>query len=110
MLKCNERCIASGVFFVISIKDKEMLPDYVAAFLNSSAGQKALSVKQNTAGVQSITRTELEQIDIPLIPLEKQKQIVEMFLLYEKEVDIMEKIKKNRKKIINSMLGQIIKE
>lgn len=110
IFKSNDKCIASGVFFIISIKNKEISPDYIAVFLNSSEGQKALSARQNSAGVQSIIRTELEQIDIPLIPLEKQKQIVELFLLYEKEVDTMEKIKQNRKKLINSILSQITKE
>lgn len=107
---CKMPSVASGVFFVLKLHDVHFLPEYIATFLNSQIGQKALMVRHNLAGVYSINRAELEQIDIPLIPLEKQKQIVELFLLYEKEVDTMEKIKQNRKKLINSILSQSIKE
>lgn len=108
--RCEKPCIASGVFFVLTVKDNKFLPEYIAIFLNSVEGQKALSARQNSAGVSSIIRSELTQIDIPFIPLEKQKQVVELFQLYEKEVDTMEKIKQNRKKLINSILSQAVKE
>lgn len=110
VFKSNEKCIASGVFFILTVKNTNFLPEYIATFLNSVEGQNALSARQNSAGVPSIIRSELTQIDIPLISLDKQKQIVELFLLYEKEVDTMEKIKQNRKKLINSILSQTIKE
>ena len=110
VFKCKEKCIASGVFFIINVKDQNFLPEYIAVFLNSNEGQKALSAKQNFAGVQSIIRSELEQIDIPLISMEKQKKLVELFLLYERESSIMEEIAQNRKKLINSILSQTIKE
>lgn len=110
IFKSNEKCIASGVFFIMTVKNTNFLPEYIATFLNSVEGQNVLSARQNAAGVPSIIRSELTQIDIPLIPLDKQKQIVELFLLYEKEVDTMEKIKQNRKKLINSILSQTIKE
>ena len=107
---CRYPCVASGVFFVLTVQDKNFLPEYVAAFLNSQEGQKSLTKHHNISGVNSINRAELEQIDIPLLPLEKQKQLVELFLLYEKEVDIFEKLKQSRKKLINSILSQTIKE
>lgn len=107
---CRYPCVASGVFFVLTIQNKNFLPEYIATFLNSQEGQKLLKMKHNTAGVHSINRAELEQIDIPLPPLEKQKQLVELFSLYEKEVDIFEKIKQSRKKLINSILSHTIKE
>ncbi len=107
---CRYPCVASGVFFVLTVQDKNFLPEYIATFLNSQEGQKSLTKRHNISGVNSINRMELEQIDIPLLPLEKQKHLVELFLLYEKEVDIFEKIKQSRKKLINSILSQTIKE
>lgn len=106
----NKKVIASSAFYRIKLKNNSYLPSYVAVYLNSSAGKSQLNLRQNTERVSTITISDVEQIDIPFIPLEKQKQIVELFLLYEKEVDIMEKIKQNRKKLINSILSQAIKE
>lgn len=106
----NKKVIASSAFYRIKLKNNSYLPAYVATYLNSSSGKSQLNLRQNTERVSTITISDVEQIDIPFIPLEKQKQIIELFLLYEKEVDIMEKIKQNRKKLINSILSQTIKE
>lgn len=103
-------CVASGVFFVLTLKDKRFLPEYITVFLNSQEGQKALMMHHNASGVHSINRTELMQIDIPLISLEKQRRIVELYMLYEKEADILENIRKNRKRLVNSVLSKIVKE
>lgn len=106
---CRYPCVASGVFFVLTLKDKRFSPEYIAVFLNSQDGQKSLAIRHNVSGVHSINRAELAQIDIPLLSMEKQKTIVDLYLLYEKEVDILEKIKKGRKKLINSTLSRIVK-
>ncbi len=110
VFKSKERCIASGVFFILTIKEKIFLPEYVAIFLNSNEGQKALFERQNSAGVQSIIRSELDQVEIPLVPIDKQKQIIDLFLLYERELNIMDNIKRKRKNMLNSILSQTIKE
>jgi len=107
---CRYPCAASGVFFVLTVQNKNFLPEYIAVYLNSQMGQKALLTRHNASGVYSINRMELGQIDIPFIPLEKQRQIVELYRLYEKEVDILENIKKNRKRLVNSVLSKIVKE
>ena len=90
--------------------DKNFLPEYVALYLNSVPGKAQLCLRQNTVRISTITISDVKDIDIPLIPMEKQRKLVELFLLYEKESSIMEKIAQNRKKLINLILNQTIKE
>lgn len=106
----KEKTMASSAFYRIKLFNNQYLPEYVAIYLNSPLGRAQLNLRQNTERISTITISDIKQIDIPLIPLEKQKQVASLFLLYEKEVDIMEKIKQNRKKLINSILNQTIKE
>lgn len=103
-------CIASGVFFVMSVKNKRFLPEYVAAFLNSSDGQNALMSRQNASGVQAIIKSELEQIDIPLISIDKQKKIVELAALFQQEAAIIGKIQQKKKKLIDFIIKKELKE
>lgn len=110
VFKCHENCIASGVFFVLTLKNNEFLPEFVATYLNSSAGQKKLLSRQNKSGLKAIIRSELEQVELPNIPLEKQKQIVEFFSLYQKEVEIIEKIQQNKKKLVDFIISKEFKE
>lgn len=108
--KGKEKIMASSAFYRITICDKNFLPEYVALYLNSVPGKAQLCLRQNTVRISTITISDVKDIDIPLIPMEKQRKLVDLFLLYEKEVDIFEKIKQSRKKLINSILSQTIKE
>ena len=108
--KGQEKIMASSEFYRITICDKNFLPEYVALYLNSVPGKAQLCLRQNTVRISTITISDVKDIDIPLIPMEKQRKLVELFLLYEKESSIMEKIAQNRKKLINLILSQTIKE
>ncbi len=100
----NEKVIASNAFYRIKLTNNRYLPAYMAIYLNFLAEKSQLNVRQNTERISTVTISDVEQINIPLISFEKQQQIVDLFLLYEKEMDIMEKIKQNHKKLINSIL------
>ena len=108
--KGQAKIMASSAFYRIKICDANFLPEYVALYLNSTAGKAQLCLRQNTVRISTITISDVKEIDIPLIPMEKQRKLVELFLLYEREISIMEKIKQNRQKLINSILSQTIKE
>lgn len=108
--KGQAKIMASSAFYRITICDKNFLPEYVALYLNSVPGKAQLCLRQNTVRISTITISDVKDIDIPLIPMEKQRKLVELFLLYEKESSIMERIAQNRKKLINSILSQTIKE
>lgn len=108
--KGQEKIMASSAFYRIKICDKNFLPEYVALYLNSVPGKAQLCLRQNTVRISTITISDVKDIDIPLIPMEKQRLLVDLFLLYERESSIMEKIRQNRQKLINSILSQTIKE
>ena len=110
VFKCYENCIASGVFFVLTMKNNKFLPEFVATYLNSNVGQNKLLARQNKSGLKAIIRSELEQIEIPDIPLEKQKKIVEFYSLHQKEVEIIEKIQQNKKKLVDFIIIKEFKE
>lgn len=108
--KGQAKIMASSAFYRITICNKNFLPEYVALYLNSVPGKAQLCLRQNTVRISTITISDVKNIDIPLIPMEKQRKLVDLFLLYERESSIMEKITQNRKKLINSILSQTIKE
>lgn len=106
----KQSCIASGVFFIMTVKSKKFLPEYIVTFLNSPDGQSALVSRQNTSGVQAIIRTELEQVDIPFVSIDKQKKIVELTALFQQEAAIIGKIQQKKKKLIDFIVKKELKE
>ncbi len=71
----NIPVLASSSLFVLH-KVKEVLPEYLVAYLNSNAGQRQLQDRATGATVRSILRSELGKIEIPIPPTEKQQSIV----------------------------------
>lgn len=70
--------IASGSILVLRIKKPlpVLLPEYLALYFNSKSGKRQLSRLNETTTVPFISRSNLEQIDIPLPSQEQQKALV----------------------------------
>ncbi len=100
----NEATIVSNAFFVITVTDKNILPEYLSVFLNSALGQKEMNRKQETTTTPSLTRTHVEQIKIPDISLEKQKKLVEFAKLQKTEYNIMQRLSVLREQYLNLMI------
>ncbi len=62
---------------VLTPKDPaQVLPDYLALYLNSTEGQNCFKRLNETTTIPFISRTNLESIIIPVPPLERQKKLV----------------------------------
>lgn len=74
-------------FFIIRIKqDSDLLPCYLKAFFDSPEGTRLLEAKATGGGIKSISKTILEKLEIPYMPLEKQKAFEKEFLLLEGQI------------------------
>lgn len=97
-------CIASSTFFVIRLKNKNIFPEYLAIFINES--QWTSYFKNSLSGwtIQSISKQVLEELEIQIPPIEKQKKIIELYTLYKQQLQIYEKLKKKKEILINKII------
>lgn len=100
----NEATIVSNAFFVITVTDKNILPEYLSVFLNSALGQKEMSRRQETTTIPALTRTQVEQIKLPVISLEKQQKLVDFAKLQKTEYTIMQRLSVLREQYLNLMI------
>jgi restriction endonuclease S subunit len=101
--------VASTSFFVIRIYPKQRentVPDYLAWMLNQENIQSFLKSKARGTSIPSIRKTDLEALEIELPPIEKQRIIIQLAELMEKEYALREQLQNLRKKLIAQ---QIIK-
>ncbi len=84
--------VASTTFLVVRIRESKVLPGYLVWFLNSSAAQ--FELKRNALGsaMVSISKAVLEDLEITIPSIEKQKQILEISRLSKAEFDLRLKI------------------
>lgn len=83
------QAVASSVFFVIRLKVKFILPEYLQWYLNTPLIQRALFKFSEGTHIQSISRRAMKTIEIEIPSLEQQKNILEGQLLWEKEKKLM---------------------
>lgn len=94
--------IASSSVHVIRITKPNILPEYVSHYLNSKDGQDALSQIISGSYIGALPRRELEKIDIPVPPMEKQKLLVDLFRNIRDQQKILEREKELKENIINA--------
>lgn len=70
-------CVATSAFLILTPKNPaQLLPDYLALFLNSTEGQTVLKRLNKTTTIPFISLSNVESIVIPVPPLDMQKKLV----------------------------------
>lgn len=84
--------VASTVFLVIRLKSKEVLREYLVWFLNHPRTQGFLAGSSKGSNLPSITKSDVENIEVPIPSVEIQKTVLEIYKLRQQEIDIKQRI------------------
>ena len=68
--------IVPASIIVLTITDSNILPGYIALYMNSANGQKQFQKLNEVSTVPFVSRTNLMEMDIPIPALEKQHLLV----------------------------------
>lgn len=82
------RAVASTTFFVIRIRESNILPEYLGWILNNSATRAFLKRHAIGSAMVSISKAVLGDLEISIPGIEKQKQILAISLLSNKEQNL----------------------
>ncbi len=93
--------VASTTFLVLQVQDKSSLPEYIAWYINHPQTQALLWSLAKGSAIPSISKSILQQIQIPIPELSKQIAILELHKLQMKEKRIHKQIGKLRQEYIN---------
>jgi len=105
----NPQAVASTSFFVIRPTDKDVLPEYLAWFLNSLSIQTLLKGQAIGTSIASISKVVLESLEITVPSIEVQKVILKIAKLRNKEKVLKKKIETLREKQIQQQIINSIK-
>jgi len=102
--------VASSMFFILRSLRSDVLPEYVAFFLNQYTAQSKLHPVKAGTSVTNVTKAMLEELDIPLPSSEIQKNIVYAHkqLLLEKEIS--ENIIRKKSLLLNNIMSNPVKD
>jgi len=98
------KAVASTSFFVIRLSNPDVLPDYLAWFLNNPATQAALKAQAMGTSIPSISKQVLEEVDVPIPSFEIQTIVVSISRLRIVEKTILGRLESLRDKQIQYQL------
>lgn len=104
------KAVPSSSFYKIEITDRRFAAGYVFAFLKFHLDVLTRNSRRSTERISSLTLKELSDTDIPLISLTKQQQLKKIVECYQKELEILEKLKHNLNALTKGIFTQTIKE
>jgi len=99
--------IASSVFTVLHIKDKnKVLPAYLHWYLNHPATTRKLTTASKGTSIPLITRDVIEQLEVPVPSLEKQRIITQVQHMQQQAIKLRTRINQLNEAILNFNLLQ----
>ena len=102
--------VASSMFFVLRPLRNDVLSEYVAFFINQPIAQAKLHPVKAGTSVTNVAKAMLEQLDIPLPPVEVQKKIVNAHKQLLLEKALSENIIRNKSMLLNSIMSNPVKD
>lgn len=95
-------------FAIIQIDDRKVLPEYLAWYLNTDNVKNELERSQAGSRIPSTNQHTLKKIPINLAPLSKQKTIIELFQLHQKEKLLYKKLLEEKELYFKGIVQQIL--
>lgn len=106
-----EDTVATAHFLVITVKDEEKVdPMYLTMYLNSELAQGYFKKNSQGVTISMIRLKTLEEMEIVLPPIEKQREAVKAYHLMKDERELMEKLIQNREKQFKSYFQGLLEE
>lgn len=96
----ERKVLSNGNLYYIRLNQQMFDPFYVMMYLSSESGRQALGSFVKGVALKSLSRKDLEQVQIPRIPLEEQHALAEKYHTLAKK---LESIKQQEKEIETKM-------
>ncbi|MGC9452914.1 MAG: restriction endonuclease subunit S [Oceanipulchritudo sp.] len=98
--------IASNQLYRLRPRMRRILPEYLRWYLNLEQTQKLLGSKARGSYVMTLSIEEVGKLEIPLPSLERQRAVVEVARLAEREREILDQIAGLRRRYMQATLLQ----
>lgn len=98
--------IAAPLFRIRVTKKDKVLPEYLNWYISQRAAQKFLTSRAIGTSQVMISRDAVGEMDVEIPSLDRQKKIVELAWLMNRERDLVHKLVEKKEQYISSILTQ----
>ncbi len=105
----NTDLLIPSLVATIRIDSDSVNSKFLTYYLNSTTVKRALKAHITGTAINMIKTKELEDLEIQLPSIEEQKKIVEFLDLTSKEMNLLEELKKEKRKYYAEVFNNILK-
>lgn len=105
----SDNLIASASVYLLRLKTAEVIPEYLAIFLNSEDTQKKIQEKITGAVIKTLLKKEVGEIEIVIPNLDDQKKIVAIYFNNLEQKKLLNKKIELTNQISKGAINKIIK-
>lgn len=99
--------VASSIFFVIQPRQDLINPEYLTAYFNLEKCQLHFRKLGEGSNVASIRKSELGELNIPILTMKKQLEIAAISKLHEEQIEITEKIQQRKYELYEAVMNNL---
>ena len=105
----SENTIVAAPLFCIKPKKEIVYPEYLLWYINSPDSQAYFNSRLEGTSIPIINKTTLEDWEVELPPLKKQKQIADLYKVFLQEKSLLKRILQKKNKHIQAVLSKLAK-
>ena len=105
-----EELVVGAQFWVIRPKRSQVLPQYLAWFINQPRTQQYFASRTHGTYIGMIQKEAVMELPVAVPPLEIQKQIVAVHALTLREQSLMEGLKSRRAELVSELCSQAVEQ
>lgn len=103
------QAVATSMFLVIRANQQQVLPQYLAWYINQQPAQQFLASRLSGSIVANLSKKELGELKVPLPSFVKQRKIADIHHLSKREEYLRQVISHKRSQMINQLLLNQVK-
>lgn len=104
------KAIATSSVMILRPKNKVVLSEYIVTYLNSVTGQSNLQQISSGAYIKTLTKSELENLEIPIPSPHTQEILVKLSKNITDQKNITSRRNEVQQKLMNSIINEVNKE
>jgi len=102
--------LAAGSFYILRAKNENLLPQYLAWWLNQSKAQAYFQSQARGAGMSFISKSTLSRLQVQIPPLSVQKKVVKIVTLAKHEQFLLDRLSSLRSRLVKAVCIKAIQE
>lgn len=99
--------VVAAPLMLIRVTSPKVLPEYLRWFINHPRTQEVLKNLAAGSYVRTLNKAAVSNLEVPLPSLERQRQIVEIAELSQREKSLLAAIAERRARLLDEILSQV---